>query len=117
MTTLTHPPLTTRPSYRLQRLAAVTAAIAAALAAWALLAVLERTIRHPRRAWITTTLVALVISLGAPLAGHGITGADRAVLACLHLLVAITVIVLLGRTAGHTSRANPQGDDLEVESR
>jgi hypothetical protein len=97
-------------------LVAVAAALAA-LAAWALLAILERTIRHPRRAWTTIAMVAVVISLGAPLSGHGITGTDRAVLACLHLVVATTVIVLLGRTAGHTSSANRQDDDLEVVTR
>ncbi len=97
-------------------LVAVATALAA-LAAWALLAILERTVRHPRRAWTTIAVVVLVVSLGAPLSGHGITGADRAVLACLHLLVATTVIVLIGRTAGHASTANRQGDELVVESR
>lgn len=46
-------------------LVAVAAALAA-LAAWALLAILERTIRHPRRVWTTIALAAMVVSLGAP---------------------------------------------------
>lgn len=159
MSPLIHAPLTTQPTRRLQRLAAVPASILsalilwaiatqaggvdlrspafsatqhpaavgaglvavaaalAALAAWVLLAVLERTSRHPRRAWTTIAVVALVVSLGAPLSGHGIAGADRATLACLHLVVAATVIVLFGRTASHTNSTNRRGDDLEVESR
>ncbi|HEX9526790.1 MAG TPA: DUF6069 family protein, partial [Streptosporangiaceae bacterium] len=33
-------------------------------------------------------LLALVVSLSAPLAGHGITGAERLSLVCMHLAVA-----------------------------
>lgn len=93
---------------------AVAAALAA-LAAWALLAILEGTIRRPRRAWTTIVVVAFVVSLGAPLSGHGITGADRAVLACLHFAVSATVILLLGRTAGPGTAPNRQGN-IDVES-
>ncbi len=92
------------------------AAALAALAAWVLLAILERTIRRSRRAWTTIAIVAFVVSLGAPLSGHGITGTDRAVLACLHLVVATTVIVVLERTAGRNNNPD-QHDDLEVGSR
>jgi hypothetical protein len=96
----------------------VAAAALAALAAWALLAILERTTRHPRRAWITVVIGALVVSLGAPLSGHGISGTDRAVLVCLHLIVASTVILLLGRTRPATPAArNDKAAVSHAESR
>ncbi len=72
----------------------------AGFAAWGLLALLERTTRRPRRVWTAVALLSLVVSLGAPLSGHGASGASRGILACLHVLVAVTIIVLLGRTAG-----------------
>lgn len=99
MSALTHPTLTTRPAHRLRRLGAVGAAIGSALAFWAvvtqargldlrspafsattnpapvgagLLAIVERTIRRPRRAWTIIGVAALIVSLGAPLYGHGV---------------------------------------------
>jgi Family of unknown function (DUF6069) len=77
---------------------AVTSGLAG-LAAWGLLALLERTTRRPRQIWTVAALTALALSLGAPLSGHGISGASRVALACLHLLVGATLITLLGRTA------------------
>ena len=70
----------------------------AGIAAWGLLALLERSTRRPRQIWTVLALVALVVSLGAPLSGHGISDSSRGILACLHVLVAVTLIVLLGRT-------------------
>lgn len=71
----------------------------AGLAAWGLLALLERTTRRPRRIWTGIALAVLVVSLGAPLSGHGVSDASRAILVCLHLLVAATLVALIGRTA------------------
>jgi Family of unknown function (DUF6069) len=71
----------------------------AGLAAWGLLALLERSTQRPRQIWTAAALIALVVSLGAPLSGHGVSDASRGILACLHVLVAVTLIVLLGRTA------------------
>jgi Family of unknown function (DUF6069) len=71
----------------------------AGLAAWGLLALLERSTQRPRQIWTAAALIALVASLGAPLSGHGVSDASRGILACLHVLVAVTLIVLLGRTA------------------
>lgn len=85
------------------QLNAATVAVASGLAgfaAWALLALLERRTGRPRQIWTAIALLALLVSLGAPLSGHGISDASRGVLACLHVLVAVTLIALLGRTAG-----------------
>ncbi|MHB8451983.1 MAG: DUF6069 family protein [Mycobacteriales bacterium] len=71
----------------------------AGFTAWGLLALLERTTRRPLRVWTTVALLALVVSLGAPLSGQGVSAASRGILACLHVLAAVTIIVLIGRTA------------------
>jgi hypothetical protein len=93
---------------------AVTAAMVAVasglagLAAWGLLAMIERTSRRPRQIWTAIALTALLLSLAAPLSGHGISGANRIVLGCLHVVVAATLITLLGRSAaGHESINRP----------
>ncbi len=77
--------------------AVVLAALVAGLAAWALLAVLERTTRRPRRNWTIVAAATLVVSLLGP-AGAA-TAAAGAALVSLHLLVGLLLIVLLGRTA------------------
>jgi hypothetical protein len=41
----------------------------AGLAAWGLLALLERSTQRPRQIWTAAALIALVVSLGAPLSG------------------------------------------------
>lgn len=76
-------------------------------AAWGVLALLERTTQRPRRVWISVALVTLVVSLGGPLSGHGVSGANRALLASLHILVAVILINGLGRTAA-VSREIPE---------
>ncbi len=62
------------------------------LAGWALLALLERFSSRARAVWVAIALLALLASLGGPLSGTGITAANRAVLVCMHLLVAAIVI-------------------------
>ena len=69
------------------------ACLVVGLAAWALVAVLERRADQPRLQWITIGLVAVACSLGAPLSGHGVSGADRIVLVVMHLLVGGTIIL------------------------
>lgn len=45
------------------------------LGAWASIEAVERRFHQPRRVWLPTGLVALGISLSAPLSGHGVTTA------------------------------------------
>ncbi len=75
------------------------AAAVGSLAGWALLAILERFTSRARRAWTAIAVVALLVSLGGPLSGSGISTANRAVLVLMHVLVAAVVIPALGRTA------------------
>ncbi|RJK98327.1 hypothetical protein D5H78_01030 [Vallicoccus soli] len=78
--------------------AVAAAAVVAALAGWALLAVLERAVRRPRTAWTAVAGVVLVLSLGAPL-GSGVGGGAQAVLALLHVVVGAVVVAGLRPTA------------------
>jgi hypothetical protein len=82
---------TRRPESIAPGLVAITSA-AASLAAWGILSLVERTGRHPRRAWIATGLGVLVVSLSAPLSGHGVTGTDRLALICMHLAVGAVLV-------------------------
>lgn len=73
-------------------------ALAASLAGWGLLALLERLTRRARAIWTATAVVALVVSF-APLLGPGTPTASRIVLALLHLTVAAILIPALARSA------------------
>jgi hypothetical protein len=78
------------------------------LGAWLLLlASLERVTRRARGAWLAITSLALLVSLGAPLSGQGISGAGRVALVLMHLAVGAVVIVLLARSS---PRALPLAD-------
>jgi len=59
---------------------------------------IERVTRRPRRAWITTGLLLTVVSLSAPLSGHGITATERLALVCMHLAVAAVLIPVFALT-------------------
>ena len=52
---------------------AVAIALVAALAGWGLVEALERRTAHPRRTWLITAPVVLLVSLGGPLSGHGVS--------------------------------------------
>ncbi|GAA4322460.1 hypothetical protein BJY14_008778 [Actinomadura luteofluorescens] len=73
------------------------------LAAWGLLALLERVTGRPGRVWTVIAVAALVLSMSGPLSGAA-DGASMAVLAGMHLIVAAILIPGLGRTARPTSR-------------
>src|SRR6266536_1876630 len=62
------------------------------LMGWALVALLERFSSRARAVWVAVALLALLASLGGPLSGTVISSANRAVLVCMHLLVAAIVI-------------------------
>ncbi|GAA4609004.1 hypothetical protein BJY16_007118 [Actinoplanes octamycinicus] len=66
-------------------------ALVAGLAAWALLAVLERTVRHPVRTYRIITSILLVLSLAGPLAGVG--AGTRLTLLGMHLTVGLALII------------------------
>ena len=67
--------------------------------AGALLAALERfTVRGPRL-WVALATVALLLSLGAPFSGSGVTTSNRIALAAMHVLVGGIVIGGLYRSA------------------
>ncbi|MFA1543571.1 DUF6069 family protein [Actinomadura monticuli] len=74
------------------------AALAAGLAGWALLALLERAARRPRRTWTAIAAVFLALSLAGPL-GSAADAASLGVLAAMHLLVGAVLIPGLGRSA------------------
>jgi hypothetical protein len=71
-------------------------ALAASLAGWGLLALLERLTRRARAIWIATAVVALVASF-VPLLAPGTPTTSRVVLAPMHLAVAAILIPSLAR--------------------
>lgn len=70
----------------------------AGLAAWALLAILERVTPSARTVWIVAAVVALMISLAGPLGGAVTTRAAIG-LATMHLVAAAILIPILARSA------------------
>ncbi|MEV4348174.1 DUF6069 family protein [Actinoplanes sp. NPDC049596] len=72
--------------------AVVVTALLAGLAAWGLLALLERKAAHPVRTFRIIALVVLLISLAGPL-GSGVGLSSKLVLLGMHLTVGIALIV------------------------
>ncbi|MHB8289742.1 MAG: DUF6069 family protein [Acidimicrobiales bacterium] len=85
---------------------AVVVVVLAALAGWGVVELLEAKARRPRRAWLVTAPVVLVVSLSAPLSGHGVTSSDRLALVCMHLAVGAALIPLYARSLHPTRRSN-----------
>jgi hypothetical protein len=76
------------------------ASIFGGLAGWASLAFLERLTPRARRYWLPLALAVFIGSLiFGPLAGTGVSAADRTTLVLIHLTVALTVIGALYRTS------------------
>lgn len=74
-------------------------AVVGSLVGWALLAALERfTVRGPRL-WVALATVALLLSLGGPFGGSGITTSNRIALAAMHVVVGGIVIGGLYRSS------------------
>ena len=73
------------------------------LAAWASLAVLERLIARGRNVWAILAGVTLILSLATPLAGTGISAANRVVLLLIHISVGLVLIPLLYRSSQQRS--------------
>lgn len=85
------------------------AALAASLAGWALLAVLERFTSRARGLWTAAALAVAVVSLAGPLSSAGITAANQAWLALMHVTVAAVLIPTLRRTTPHPARHHAEG--------
>lgn len=82
----------------------VALALVVALAAWALLATLERfAVRRARTVWLAVAIAVLALS-ALPLTGTGMTYGTRVPLALMHLAVAA---VLLPGLAGRRAEAAP----------
>jgi hypothetical protein len=73
--------------------------ILAGLAAWGLLAVLERFAPRARTVWVAIVLVALALSLAGPLTA-GVTTAAKVGLAGMHLAAAAVLVPVLAGWAG-----------------
>ncbi len=73
--------------------------LVASLAAWGLLAMLERFTLHARAAWTAIAAVALLLSFAGPLfAASAASAGTKLSLALMHVVVAAVLIPLLART-------------------
>jgi hypothetical protein len=77
--------------------AIVVSSLVAGLAAWALLALLERKAERPRRTWLIIATATLAVSLVSPLAS-AVNTETRVVLCAMHLVVGAVLILSLDRT-------------------
>jgi hypothetical protein len=75
-------------------------ALVAGLAAWGLLALLERTVRHPVRTYRIIASIVLLLSLAGPL-GSGAGTSSRLVLLALHVTVGAALIIGLPGRRNH----------------
>jgi hypothetical protein len=87
-----------RPPQQVGLPVVVATALAASVAGWGLLAVLERLTRRARTVWTIAAVVVLALSLIAPLSATT-TPAARAVLVLLHLAVGAVLVPGLRRSA------------------
>jgi hypothetical protein len=67
-------------------------ALVAGLAAWGLLALLERTVRRPVRTYRIIASIVLVLSFAGPL-GSGVDTSSRLVLLAMHVTVGAALII------------------------
>jgi len=86
------------------------ASLAASLAGWLALGLIERYTARPGRWWVSIAAVAFVLSLGGPMSGTGIDNTDRALLVLLHLVVAVVLIPLLYRTIDNRAETTNEHD-------
>ncbi|SNS41296.1 DUF6069 family protein [Actinomadura mexicana] len=84
----------------------IAGSLVAGLAAWGLLALLERVSGRPGRVWTVIAVAGLVLSMTGPL-GDAADGASMAVLVAMHLVVAAILIPGLGRSARPSRAAGP----------
>jgi predicted permease len=79
----------------------VGATLIASLAAWGLLALLERRTARARSIWTLVAVAVLIVSLALPLSA-GTTTTSKIVLALMH--VAVAAVLIPGLRAGSSSR-------------
>jgi hypothetical protein len=70
----------------------------AGLVAWGVLALLERTTSRATAIWTAIAVVVFVLSLTGPL-GNAVDASSKAVLTCMHIAAAATLIPLMRRSA------------------
>lgn len=75
----------------------VIATLVVGLAAWGLLALLDRTTAAARTVWTAIASVVFLVSLLGPAGAEG--ASSKAALACMHLVVALVLIPGFARTA------------------
>ncbi|HEX5993561.1 MAG TPA: DUF6069 family protein [Jiangellales bacterium] len=85
----------------------VVTALAASLAGWAALAVLQRVARRGRALWTVLAIAALLVSFG-PVAAAQTNAAARTLLALMHLAVAAVLIPGLVATVAARRAADPE---------
>lgn len=96
---LRQPGFGTAPSQHLGAGVVAATSLIGGLLGWAALTVVERFTARGRTLWLAIVSAALLLSLGGPLSGGGVSHGNRAALALLHLAVALVVIPLLFRTS------------------
>lgn len=78
-------------------------ALPAGLAAWGVLAMIERRAASPRRVWAAASTAVLIVSL-PPLLFLDVPASTKITLALMHLACGLPLILLLGDTADRARR-------------
>jgi Family of unknown function (DUF6069) len=81
--------------------------LVAALAGWALLALLERFTARARTIWTAIALLVALLSLAGPLSILATTEANVLALALMHVVVAAVLIPILAGTSPAPARPAP----------
>lgn len=113
---LRSPAFGAQPSHDIGAANVAVAATAASLAGWVFLAVLERFTSRARAVWTVTALVVLLVSLGSPLGGEGISPANQAALVSMHLAVAAVLIPVMRRTFTRSAASAGDGRRAAVKA-
>ena len=96
---LSRPGLGGHASHPLGAVVVMVTSLVGGLLGWTTLVLVERVLHQDRRTWLAIVSLALVLSLGGPLSGTGVTAGDRLALVLLHVTVAAVVLPLLYRSA------------------
>lgn len=94
-TTVQTPAANGQPVRDLNALFVILGSGIAALAGWGLLVLLEKFTAKGAMIWRIVAAVALLLSLGGPFGGTGITSGSRLSLAALHIVVGAVLIAAL----------------------